>query len=356
MSPPFKTRPAAAVAILFVLVFTAPPVLGQVRRRVVERRAGERTLTGIDGLRALHQSGKPADAERFAYSLLWKDIRQPEVLYLLASTEDRLKKRQEAAVYYALFLRTLDEAGDAAPPEVAKFRRIAEQRLKGSKQDKPSLSAAYAKTAAGKKFESPDKVDDVWMNNVKGDLFSLHALYAWKLVGGRKDAEADWVHNTQGVLHRSGLKHVDEVEGRKGVLFTVPLKDMNSQDADASNREGLEKLGHNSHVEARNVGGGKVLRAGLRGYGFPVLVKVLVDGKELASETVGTDQWTDLRVELPPAEARDATEPAKATSPAAKGALFNNETGRRVVMELIVPEGRQWSEGIWIDYFDFFDQ
>ena len=29
--------------------------------------------------------------------------------------------------------------------------------------------------------------------------------------------------------------------------------------------------------------------------------------------------------------------------------------GRVVVMELIVPEGQQWSEGVWIDYFDFFD-
>jgi hypothetical protein len=355
MSPHPIARPVAVLAILLVSVVAAATARGQVRQRVVERRVGERTLTGIDGLRALHKSGKPADAERYAYSLLWKDIRQPEVLYLLASTEDRLKKRQEAAVYYALFLRTLDEAGDAAPPEVAKFRRIAEQRLKGDRQDKPSLSAAYAKTAAGKKFESPDKVDDVWMNNVQGDLFSLHALYAWKLVGGRKDAKADWVHNTQGAPHRSGLKYVDEVEGRKGVLFTVPLKDMNSQDADASNREGLEKLGHNSHIEARNVGGGKFVRAGLRGYGFPVLVKVLVDGKELASETVGTDQWTDLKVELPPAEARDAAEPSKAQAPAGNTALFNNETGQRVVMELIVPEGQQWSEGVWIDYFDFYD-
>jgi hypothetical protein len=354
MSNPIA-RPVAVIVILLASALAAPPARGQVRQRVVERRVGERTLTGIDGLRALHKSGRPADAERYAYSLLWKDIRQPEVLYLLASTEDRLKKREEAAVYYALFLRTLEEAGDAAPPEVAKFRRVAEQRLKGGRQDRPSLSAAYAMSAAGKKFESPDKVDDVWMNNVKGDLFSLHALYAWKIVGGRKDAAADWVHNAQGALHRSGLKHVDEVEGRKGVLFTVPLKDQNSQDADASNREGLQTLGHNSHVEARNVGGGKFVRAGLRGYGFPVLVKVLVDGKELASETVGVDRWTDLKVELPPAEAQSATEPAKAPAPGGKPVLFNNETGQRVVMELIVPEGQQWSEGIWIDYFDFFD-
>jgi hypothetical protein len=132
-------------------------------------------------------------------------------------------------------------------------------------------------------------------------------------------------------MHASGLKRCDEVEGRKGVLFTVPLKDMNSADADAPNREALQKLGHNSHVEAVNVGGCRFLRAGVRGYGFPVLVKVKLGDKELHSETVGVEQWADVKVEAPESK------------------------GKAVSMELIVPEGQQYSEGVWIDYFDFFE-
>ena len=336
MTPHLPPRPVAFLAVLF-LASLAP---AQIRQRVVERRQGEQTLRGIEALRALHKSGKPADAERYGFSLIWADIRNPEALYLLASTQDRLKKRTEAAAFYALFLRTLEDAGGDAFPDAEKYRRVAAQRLKGDKQDKPTLSAAYAKTAAGKKFAAPGQVDDAWMNNVKGDLLGLHALYAWKLVGGRKDAKPDWVHNTQGTMHRSGLKRMDDVEGRKGVLFTA-----------------VEKSAPN-HVEARNVGGCKFLRAGLRGYGFPVVVKVTVDGQEVATEVVSEKEWSDLKIELPPAAPRNAAEPAPAprvTAGAKKPALFDNESGQKVVLELTVPEGQQWSEGIWIDYLDFFD-
>jgi len=315
------------------VVATAASAQQRVRVPVRAAQPQSQNLTGIDALRALSKSGKPADVERFAYTMLWDDVRQPEVLYLLASAEERLHKPQEAAAYYTLFLRTLQEGGAAAnvPPEVTKQRPFAERRLKALKQDPDALAAAYAKSAAGKKFTTPEKVDDVWMNNVRGDLFSLHALYAWKLVGGRKDAKPDWIHNTQGSMHRSGLKLVDDVEGRKGVLFTVPLKDIGSQDADASNRQELQKLGHNSHVEVTNVSGGKFLRAGLRGYGFPVLVKVRAGDKELLSETVGTDQWSDLKAPVPDTKAKPVT------------------------VEFIVPEGQKNSEGVWIDYLDFFD-
>jgi hypothetical protein len=307
------------------------------QRRTGAAQPQPQKLAGIEAMRALHQSGKPADAERFAVQMLWNDIRQPEVLFYLATAEERLRKMPDAGAFYALFLRTLDESGkggggDAAYPDVAKHKPLAERKLKGLKQDAATLSAAYAKTAAGKKFTTPEAVDEVWMNNVRGDLFSLHALYAWKYAGGRKDAKPDWIHNTQGVMHASGLKRVDEVEGRKGVLFTIPLKDMNSTDADAPNREALQKLGHNSHVEAVNGGGGKFLRAGLRGYGFPVLIKVRLGEKELHSETVGIDKWSDVKVELP-AESK----------------------GKAVSMELIVPEGQKSSEGVWIDYLDFFE-
>jgi hypothetical protein len=316
------------------LVMLAPVAMtaAQQRVRVPARSTQQAPLTGIDALRAVYKSGKPSDAEKIAYTLIWDDVRQPEVLFMLGSSEERLRKPDDAGTFYTLFLRTLAESkGQEVPADVAKQKPFAERRLKALRQDPETLDAAYAKTAAGKKFPGPEHVDDGWMNNVRGDLFSLHGLYAWKLLGGRKDAEPDWIHNTQGTMHRSGLKRADEVEGRKGVLFTVPLKDMNSQDADASNREGLQKLGHNSHLETTNVGGGALLRAGIRGYGFPVLVKVRNGDKELLSEKVETDKWSDLKVAVP------------------------GTKGKPVTMEFIVPEGQKYSEGVWIDYVDFFD-
>jgi len=321
----------ARVALLAVAALASAAASAQQPTRVRVRPGQPAPATGIDALRLVYKSGKPTDAETIAYRLLWDDIRQPEVLYLLGSSEERLRKPDDAAVFYTLFLRTLAESkGQGVPPDVTKQKPFAERRLKALKQDPDTLAAAYAKTAAGKKFPGPEHVDDAWMSNVRGDLFSLHGLYAWKLVGGRQDAKPDWIHNTQGVMHRSGMKRVDEAEGRKGVLFTVPLKDMNSADADQSNREAIQKLGHNSHLQTTNVGGCTLLRAGIRGYGFPVLVKVRDGDRELLSEKVDADKWSDLKVEVP------------------------GTKGKPLTMEFIVPEGQKNSEGVWIDYVDFF--
>ena len=325
----------------------------------------------------LHKTGNFRDTETYAYRMLWQDVRQPEVLYLLASSQERLRKPAEAAASYALFLRVLDEAkaaGTDVPAEAAKQRPIAERRLKALKRDEQALTASYAKKAAGKKFESPEKVDDGWMDTVQSDLFSLHGLYAWKLVGGRKDAKPDWVHNTKGALHRSGAKYVDEAEGRKGLLFSIPLKDVKSEDADEHHRKELDRLGHNSHFEARNVGRGRFARVAVRAYGFPITLKVLADGKELKTEKVATGAWSDLKIELPPtaakpSPAKPAPASAAAPKPLAKGAptpaaakssatarpAAAEVTGQKVVIEFIVPEGEKWSEGVWVDYFDFFD-
>ena len=331
MSSP-RRRIAAVLAVIVVGPIMGAASAQQRQIRVPARQSQQAPATGIDALRLVYKSGKPSDAETIAYRLLWDDIRQPEVLYMLGSSEERLRKPEEAGVFYTLFLRTLAESkGQGVPPDVTKQRPFAERRLKALKQDPDTLAATYAKTAAGKKFPGAERVDDGWMNNFRGDLFSLHGLYAWKLVGGRQDAKPEWIHNTQGAMHRSGLKRVDEVEGRKGVLFTVPLKDMNSKDADASNRDALQKLGHNSHIEVTNVGGCKLLRAGVRGYGFPVLVKVRGGDKELLSEKVDVDKWSDLTVEVP------------------------GTKGKALTMEFIVPEGQQYSEGVWIDYVDFFE-
>ena len=53
------------------------------------------------------------------------------------------------------------------------------------------------------------------MTEVRADLRPLHGLYAWRLVGGRRDARPDWIHDTQGTMHRSGAKLRDLIHGRR---------------------------------------------------------------------------------------------------------------------------------------------
>jgi hypothetical protein len=292
--------------------------------------SAQRVMSHIEALRTWHNRGNHKEVIENAPKMLWRDIEQPEVLYLLGSSLEKSGRKAEAAAYLTLFLRTLEnkraEAGNTA-----QFRPAVERRLKGMGQDQATLDAQYKKAAASRKFEGAEKVSDVWMSQVEGDLFSLHGLYAWKLTGGRKDANADWIHNTQGVMHRSGMKLVDEVDGRKGVLFAVPLKEQGSKDLDEHHSKALERLGHSSRVSVKNPLGRKVLRVGSKAYGFPFILKVMDEaGKELASKQVGTEKWEDIQVDVPAAP-------------------------KEVIVELIVPEGQKWSEGLWIDYLDFFE-
>jgi len=191
----------------------------------------------------------------------------------------------------------------------------------------------YLASAAGKRFQGPQTVSDLWMTQVQCDLHCLHGLYAWKLVGGRKDAKPDWIHNRQGTMHCSGMKHVEQVDGRKGVLYSVPVKAKTSQDADRFHRAILDRLGHPTRITTRNPGKCRFLRVGAKAYGFPFILKVYVSGKEAFRRRIGTDAWADLKVDL--GDAADKDEP--------------------VFVELVVPEGQKWSEGAWIDYLDFFD-
>jgi hypothetical protein len=287
-----------------------------------------RTLTQIEALRIWSNQGQHANVEKAAYSMLWKDIRQPEVLHLLANSLDRMNKKGDAAVYYTLFLRIVDKD---SPAEFQRLRQTVERKLKTMGQDSATQEAAYVNAASKQKWDSPDKAADAWMNVAEADIFNLHGLYAWKLVDGRKDAAGDWIHNTQGVMHRSGMKLVSEVEGRKGVLFGVPLKELGSADADEHHRKSLDQLKHNSSLAVKNPLGKKVLRIGTRAYGFPFILKVKDGEKELGRQTVKVEEWSDLKIEL-------------------------TEVPRQVTLDLIVPEGQKWSEGVWIDYVDFYDE
>ena len=296
---------------------------------VASQRTTVRTVTGAEALRLLYGQRQYAKVARFGYAELWRDIRRPDVLLLLASSLDRLGKKEDAAVYYTLALRVLaeDPTSNAAR---SKAVRTLLTKVDGKHEQ---LKARYMKAAPGKLFTSPEAVDDLWMTQVTSDLHCLHGLYAWKLVGGRKDVSPDWIHNRKGVMHRSGMKYVGEVDGRKGVLYGIPVKAKTSQDADKYHRAILKRIGHPTRITTRNVGKCKFLRIGTKGYGFGYLLKARVAGREVLSQRVGKDKWADLRIDLKDAAGKD----------------------EQVTIELVVPEGQRWSEGVWIDYLDFFE-
>ena len=268
----------------------------------------------IDVLRIWQQQNQNAKIVETGFKLLWLDMEQPEVLFIVGSAMEKVNRKPEAATYLTLYLRTLS-SGKEVPAEGKRYKAAAEQRLKAMKADQASLDAVYKSAASTRKFESPEKVSDIWMSQVEADLFSLNALYAWKMVGGRKDADPNWIHNTQGILHRSAMKQVDEVEGRMGVLFGVPLREKGSR------------------IIVRNLLSRPVLRIGARGYGFPFMLRVKDAQETILEQLVSEKEWSDLKVDL-------ATRPAVA---------------KQVTVELIVPEGQKWSEGVWIDYLDFFE-
>ena len=273
---------------------------------------------GLDAVKFLYNRSKYADTERYCYTMLWSGIQQPSVLYYLARSLEKLGKTEQAAVSYHLLLRVLDEdpksKGDSrTPARKARCHRA----LKALDKAHQAAKQEYADKAAGKTFASPDTVSDLWMTQVRCDLRGLHALYAWKLVGGRKDMRADWIHNTQGEMHRSGAKLMPDVHGRRGVLFCIPSK----------------KSKRLSRIVWDGSAKGRVLRVGTRAYGFPFVLNVLVDDRQVFSRRVGKGPWSDLKIPLGP----DAA------------------SGTRIILELVIPEDQRWMEGTFFDYIDFFD-
>jgi hypothetical protein len=281
-----------------------------------------KALTGIEAARYANSSGQQAKAEMFCLKLLWQDIRQPEVLDILCRAQEILRKNDEAAVWNTILLRVLDDK--VSPSDVHKYKAGAERRLAGLNKEFEAKKAKYAAGAAGKKFDSPETVNDLWMTQVKADLKTLENLYAWKLVGGKQNAKPDWIHNAQGAMHRSGLKYVDEVDGRKGILFAIPMKVSGPV---------AQKLGHPTQIKMANVGKNQFLRVGAKGYNFPFILKVSVGGKEIFSQPIGEKSWSDLKIDLKDAAGKP----------------------EEVIVEMVVAEDQKFAEGAWIDYLDFFE-
>jgi hypothetical protein len=315
---------AAGAALLLAPPAGTAPARSQTVRQV--------KITPEEAMRLLFQQRQYERVRKIALALLWNDIRRPEPMYYLAASCEKLGEREPAAVYCHLLGRILDDP--ATPPHARAdwFRRFAANRLKVLDAEHRKRKAAYEAAAAGKRFTAPAQADDLWMTQVRCDLHNLHGLYAWKLVGGRKDVKAEWIHNRKGRMHRSGMKYVDEVDGRKGVLFGIPIKAGTSPDADKHHRAVLKKLGHPTRITTPNVGKCRFLRIGAKAYGFAFILKAYAGGKQVLSAKVTTKEWSDLKVDLGAAAGGDVP----------------------IIVELVVPEKQRWSEGAWIDYIDFF--
>lgn len=290
---------------------------------VVSAVAQRRRVTGVEALRVLTQRKQFAQVEQNAYQVLWSDIYQPEALGLLAQALEAQKKPEEAAVCYTLMLRATAES-ELPKAEAAKYQALGEQRLKVLNKTWNAKKAAYETAAASRKFADPTKVDDGWMTNVVADLKSLHGLYASKLIGGRKDKPADWVHNAHGELHRAGFKFVTELDGRQGVAFTC----FNPKLEPTAKRPMVNR------IAVKNLAGKRYLRVGTKGYNFPFGMTVTNGQQQVHTQTVDSKQWSDLKIDLGPSPMR----------------------GEQITIELFLPEKQKIFEGSWFDYIDFFDE
>jgi len=336
----------------------------------VEINGRRTTYKGVAALRYVFEKRRDFPlAEKFAYRMLWKNIEDPESLFILARSVDLQRRPQEAAVYFTLLLRVLAKS---EPAMVRKYKSLAERRLKLLNKEYDQRKAAFIGSAPGKRFVSPEQVDDGWMMNVEADLFGLHSLYAWKLVGGRtKGVKPDWIHNAQGRMHRSGLKLCDEVDGRKSVLFGVPIRAKPRQGEHPGMTATIKRLGHPTQVRTWNVGRCRFLRVGTKAYGFPYGLKVYADGaagsREIFSQRIDVQRWSDLKIELPRLPELPELPRPSGTQPARRQENRSSEPKpspagtapeqkhQQVVLELVVPQQQRWSEGVWLDYVDFFD-
>lgn len=280
--------------------------------------AAQVTLKGMDAAKVLFQNGDYEKSKFAAGTVAFDDIWQPEALYHIGLCLEKLSDREQAAAFYHLTLRVLDEGPKLKnDPRTPTRKAMCQRALKALDKDFLAAQKQYADAAQGKKFPSPDKVDDLWTTQVKATLHPLHGLYAWKLFGGRKDLKPDWIHNAQGVMHRSGAKCMDDINGRHGVLFCIPNK--KSRLRSTLTWEGPAK--------------GKILRIGAMAYNFPYLLNALIGDKQIFSKTIGKDAWDDLKIPLEAAPSQEAP----------------------LVLELVVPEDQRWAEGAFFDYIDFFE-
>jgi hypothetical protein len=285
-------------------------------------------LIGVDAVRYFVRNGNYIEAEDYAYPIIWKDLNQPELLHLLAQSLSKLNRREDAATYYRLLMRLHEESPSA---DSAKFKPLAEKFLTFGETDHLKRVKQYEAETGGK-FTTPAAVSDLWMTQVTADLYTLDELLAWKLARVDvefADNEPQSVHRKQGVMHRSGMKRVDEVEGRKGVLFTLPHTRPAKGTVAALDGPPIKGA---TRVTLPYGGKGGFLRVGVKGYLSAFTLEVSIKGTVLHTQKVDANTWSDLKIEL--------KEPLKAKE--------------LVTLELIAGQSKWPNEGVWLDYVGFF--
>ena len=331
-----------------MVLLASPDAAAQDAEKADPPKGGRRvvTVTGLDAVRHLSKTGKHTEVEKFSYVLFWDDFRQPEAMHLLASSLAKLNRREEAATWSRLLLRVAEEYPS---DEAGKFKPFAINFLKFGEAEHLKKAKEYEASAGGE-FPGVDQVSDLWMTQVQADL---HSFFALKLTEGENKAEDDnWIHKTQGTMHRSGAKHVADFLKRKGLLFTVPhprkapgnqdekanLFKEPKQEADAK-RDPTAALDKEAHLLGRPTrvtipwrGKGSVLRVGTRAYETNFILEVSVQGRKIGDAKIQTTAWSDLKFDLP----------------------AGMKPGDLVTLELITPPPATWSEGAWLDYVDFF--
>lgn len=325
--------------LLACLILSTPIAHAQEKEKDPAKAPNTTRLEGVEALRYMARHGQPIDAAKIAYVLLWPDIRKPEELSLLAQSLAKMGRRADAATWYRIYQRV---AADM-PAEAAPFKAAADNFLKFGDRDHDALVKQY-RAKAGGKFPGPESVSDLWMTQVTGDLHNLHDLMAWKLVGGPKGADPKSIHSLQGTIHRSGMKLMDEVDGRKGVLMALPrpraaaagkdqVKPPTPDPAKEAPKESPPASPRGGAVVFTHPGQGATLRIGARSLQAPFTLEVSIAGKQILSQNVTSAQWHDLKAALPAAM----------------------KAGDEILVELLPPQGQRSHPGAWIDYLDVFE-
>jgi hypothetical protein len=226
---------------------------------------------------------------------------------------------EQGAAFYHIAQRILARTAPP-PPEAAAWQRQIAQALAKLDQRYAADAKAYREAATKPKhWESPAQADERWMTQAEFDPAPVHGLYAWRIIGGRSDKPADWLHNQQGAVHRSGAKWMDAIAGRKGVFF-YPTS--------------------GKRLHWRGPADKAVLHLGVFGQGNTCQVTVFVDGKNMFEKRIAgayvgaADQapWEDLVIPL-------GVGPEQ----------------RAIEVEFTKPQDQRWADGVFIDYLEMCD-
>ena len=309
-------RQAICSTIATILLVSVPAARSSAQAKGAFVKRPTVNVRATRALKSRFHNGDYRKVSQLAYKLLWEDIYQPEVLRYLGASLKEIGKPDDAAAVMHVLLRVLDDPRCSDYAQAVAARRWCGNQLKRLDTEFRKQQEQHRAATPTREFTKPEAVDDTWMTEVTADLQNLHGLYAWTLVGGRKDADKKWIHNRLGQLHRSGAKYLSKVEGRKGVLFAIPLKEN-------------DRL---SRLIVRKAGPAPFLRVGTRAYGFPFVLDVVVEGESVSAQTIGTDAWEDLKIPLGGHADKDV----------------------EIVLKLVVPENQKWHEGAYFDYVDLF--